>query len=76
MNQHLQDHIISLSGAPNGLPISIVQYDANEVMARVRIVHNIVERDPDEPSLGEVREMMSEIEAEIENENANEEETL
>ena len=76
MNQHLQDHIISLSGAPNGLPISIVQYDANEVMARVRVVHNIVERDPDEPSLGEVREMMSEIEAEIENENANEEETL
>jgi len=76
MNQHLQDHIISLSGTPNGLPISIVQYDANEVMARARVVHNIVERDPDEPSLSEVREMMSEIEAEIENENANEEETL
>ena len=65
MNQHLQDHIVSLSGVPSGIPISIVQYDANEMMARARVVHNIVERDPNEPTLGEVREMMNEVEAEV-----------
>lgn len=65
MNQHLQDHIVSLSGAPNGIPISIAHYDANEMMARARVVRNIVERDPNEPTLGEVREMMNEVEAEM-----------
>jgi hypothetical protein len=65
MNQHLQQHISSLSGTPNGIPISIVQYDANEMMARVRVVHNVVVRDPNEPTLSEVRELMNEVEAEV-----------
>ena len=33
-------------------------------MARVRVVHNIVEVDPDAPTLAEVREMMEEAESE------------
>jgi L,D-transpeptidase ErfK/SrfK len=68
LNDHLQQHIISLSSVPSGVPVSIVQYDANEIMARVRVVHNIVEPDPNEPTLAEIREMMDEVEAEIEDE--------
>ena len=34
-------------------------------MARARVVRNIVERDPNEPTLIEVREMMQEAEAEV-----------
>lgn len=66
LNDHLQQHIISLSGTPSGVPVSIVQYDANEMMARAQVVHNIVERDPNEPTLTEVRAMMDEVEAEDE----------
>ncbi len=66
LNDHLQQHIVSLSGVPTGVPVSIVQYDANEMMARARVVRNIVERDPNEPTLSEVREMMDEIDAEVE----------
>jgi hypothetical protein len=49
---------------PSGVPTSIVMYDAAETMARARVVHNIVERDPNEPTLSEVREMMDEVMAE------------
>lgn len=68
LNDHLQQHIISLSSTPSGVPVSIVQYDANEMLARARVVHNIVELDPNEPTLAEIREMMDEVDAEIEDE--------
>jgi L,D-transpeptidase ErfK/SrfK len=68
LNDHLQQHIISLAGAPQGIALSIAQYDSNEVMARARVVHNIVEPDPNEPTLAEVREMMAEVEEEIDEE--------
>ena len=68
LNDHLQQHIISLSSTPSGVPVSIVQYDANEMLARARVVHNIVEPDPNEPTLAEIREMMDEVDAEIEDE--------
>ncbi len=48
------------------MPVSIVMYDANEYVARARVVHNTVEMDPNAPTLLEVREMMDEVEAEIE----------
>ena len=64
LNSHMQQHIISLSATRNGIPVSVVEYDANEVMARARVVHNTVERDPDEPTLSEIREMMEDVEAE------------
>lgn len=64
LNDHLQEHIRSLAGMPSGAPASIVMYDAAETMARARVVHNIVERDPNEPTLSEVREIMDEIMAE------------
>ncbi len=65
-NAHLGDHVTALAQNPNGVPTSIVEYDAMEVMARARVVQNIVEPDPNEPTLSEVREMMQTIEAEIE----------
>jgi L,D-transpeptidase ErfK/SrfK len=61
LNDDLRRHIETLVQAPVGVPISIVQFDANEVITRARVVHNIVERDPNEPTLQEVREMMAEV---------------
>ena len=65
LNDHLRAHIRSLAQTPNGVPSSVVAYDANEVLSRARVVHNIVERDPNEPTLSEVRAMMEEIDAEV-----------
>jgi len=65
LNDHLRSHVESLSAMPRGVPVNILQYDANEIMARARVVRNIVERDPNEPTLIEVREMMQEAEAEL-----------
>ncbi len=66
LNVHLRDHILALAENANGVPISIVEYDAAEVMMRARVVHNVVVADPNEPTLSEVREMMQELEAEFE----------
>ena len=63
LNDHLKEHVRSLARTPNGVPVSIVMYDAAEAMARAIVVHNIVERDPNEPTLNEVREMMDEVAA-------------
>jgi L,D-transpeptidase ErfK/SrfK len=65
LNDHLRSHVETLSVMPRGVPVNIFQYDANEIMARARVVRNIVERDPNEPTLIEVREMMQEAEAEL-----------
>lgn len=64
LNDHLQQHIIELSVAASGAPVSIVQYDANEVLARASVVHNIVEPDPNEMTLDEIRAMMDEVDGE------------
>ena len=61
LNIHLRGHVEFLAESPNGIPVSIVSYDATEQMARARVVHNIVERDPNEPTLDEVRAMMDEV---------------
>ena len=59
MNAHLEEHIKELAKQPLGVPIRVAMYDANELMSRVRVVHNTVTADPDEPTLLEVREMMN-----------------
>jgi L,D-transpeptidase ErfK/SrfK len=66
LNDHLLRHLSSLAQSPTGVPIRIAEYDANEVMARARVVHNVVVPNPDEFTLSEVREMMQELEAEAE----------
>ena len=59
MNAHLEEHIISLAQQPLGVPIRVAMYDANELMSRVRVVHNTVTADPNELTLQEVREMIN-----------------
>lgn len=66
LNGHLQDHVRSLAALASGMPVHIALYDADEVTARARVVHNTVEVDPDAPTLSEVREMMDEVDAEAE----------
>jgi len=61
LNDHLQNHIRSLAELPSGLPVSIVMYDADEYVARARVVQNTVETDPDALTLAEIREMMDEV---------------
>ena len=64
LNDHLRNHISELTIEPRGVPVGVMHYDSQEFMARVRVVHNIVEVDPDAPTLAEVREMMEEAESE------------
>ena len=66
LNDHLKDHVIALAELASGLPVNIVMYDADEFVARARVVHNTVEADPNAPTLTEVREMMDEVDAEEE----------
>ncbi|MGI9248518.1 MAG: L,D-transpeptidase family protein, partial [Woeseiaceae bacterium] len=66
LNDHLQNHVTSLAESASGLPVSIVTYDADEYVARARVVHNTVETDPDAPTLAEIREMMDEVDDEEE----------
>lgn len=72
LGERLKDYIRSLAAASRGMPVSIATYDTDEVMARLRVVENKVETDPNSPTLTEVREMMDAIEEEI----AAEEESL
>ena len=64
LNDHLRNHISELTIEPRGVPVGVMHYDSQEFMARARVVHNIVELDPDAPTLAEVREMMEEAESE------------
>ena len=65
LNEHLRDHVREIAGAPHGLPVSVFQLDDSEYLDRARVVFNVVEVDPDAPTLSEVREMMDEVEAEM-----------
>lgn len=69
LNEHLRDHVSLIAVDPRGLPIGVFQLDESEYLARARVVRNVVEIDPDAPTLGEVREMMDEVEAEMAAEN-------
>jgi L,D-transpeptidase ErfK/SrfK len=66
LNKHLAEHVQAIAAEPRGVPVSIVQFDSEEYMTRARVVHNTIEIDPDAPTLSDVREMMLEVEAEIE----------
>ncbi len=66
LNEHLRDHVVSVAANPRGMPVSVVEYDSAEFMARARVVQNTVEIDPNAPTLTEVREMIDEANAEAE----------
>jgi len=61
LNSHLQEHVRSLASLASGIPLSVVTYDADEFMARARVVENTVEMDPNAPTLTEIREMMDDV---------------
>lgn len=63
LNKHLRKHVFSLAANAAGIPINVTTYDANEALSRVRVVHNVVQPDPNEPTLAEIREMMDEVDA-------------
>lgn len=52
------DHIRTIASIANGVPARISRYDTDEVLERVRLVRNVVQKDPDAPTLSEVREMI------------------
>jgi len=66
LNDHLRNHVQSLAELASGVTVSIVMYDADEFLARARVVENTVEIDPDAPTLTEIRDMMNEVESETE----------
>ncbi|MDH3304237.1 MAG: L,D-transpeptidase family protein [Gammaproteobacteria bacterium] len=66
LNDHLQNHVRSLAELASGVPVSIAMYDADEFLARARVVRNTVEADPNAPTLIEIREMMDEVDDEEE----------
>jgi L,D-transpeptidase ErfK/SrfK len=57
-----------IAATSNGLPLRISFGNDDEVMARVRVVRNTVEIDPEAPTLAEVREMIDEAVQEAEEE--------
>ena len=57
-------HVRSIASNANGVAMLVSYHDADEVLARARLVRNTVEPDPDAPTLSEVREMMDEVMAE------------
>ncbi|MDJ0940379.1 MAG: L,D-transpeptidase family protein [Woeseiaceae bacterium] len=62
----VQDHARSIASIAHGMPVRLAQYDADEVLARLRQVENTVEIDAEAPTLEEVREMIDEAVAEAE----------
>jgi L,D-transpeptidase ErfK/SrfK len=61
INRHFREHIVALAAVSNGVPADVATYDVDEVFSRVRVVENIVEPDPNEPTLDEIRALMQEV---------------
>lgn len=60
LRQGDRDHLKALASVGNGVPARVDSRDSDEVLTRVRVVHNVVETDPDAPTLSEVRDMIDE----------------
>ena len=58
LRQSDKDHVRAIASVASGMPARITVHDIDEVLARVRLVRNTVEIDPDAPTLTEVREMI------------------
>jgi L,D-transpeptidase ErfK/SrfK len=54
------ERVRELAEAANGVPGRVTRHDEHELLARIRVVHNTVEVDPEAPTLIEVREMIEE----------------
>jgi L,D-transpeptidase ErfK/SrfK len=49
-----------IAATSNGVPLRLLSANDDEILARVRVVRNTVEIDPEAPTLAEVREMIDE----------------
>ena len=61
-----QDHVRALASTANGVPAIVALRDSVEVFARAAVVENIVQENPDAPTLSEVRDMIDEANREAE----------
>ncbi|HSG59129.1 MAG TPA: L,D-transpeptidase family protein [Woeseiaceae bacterium] len=68
LGERERNHVRSLASIANGLPLRVAAFDSDEILSRAQPVHNIVEEDPDAPTLSEVREMIDEAVREAESE--------
>jgi len=68
LRQADRDQMRTIASVANGVPARVGLRDMDEVLARAVLVHNIVEMDPNEPTLLEVREMMDDAMREVEEE--------
>ena len=64
LSVELEASIRELARATSGVPVRVAGYGVDEAMDYARVVRNVVEADPDAPTLTEVREMMDEAMAE------------
>ena len=60
LDRHQKQHIRAVASIASGIPVVVDRFDADEVLARARVVRNTVEIDPENPTLTEVREMIDE----------------
>ncbi|MDJ0700203.1 MAG: L,D-transpeptidase family protein [Woeseiaceae bacterium] len=60
LSRHQKQHVRAVASVASGIPVIVDRFDADEVLARARVVRNTVEVDPDNPTLIEVREMIDE----------------
>ena len=58
LRQSDKDHVRAIASVASGMPARLAVHDIDEVLARVRLVRNTVDIDPDAPTLTEVREMI------------------
>ena len=65
-NAHLEDHVRTLAETPRGIALQVAMYDADEVLARVRVVENIVVDDVDMPGATGVGALIDTVSAEPE----------
>jgi L,D-transpeptidase ErfK/SrfK len=61
LTTELEVNIRTVAGSANGVPANVTAYAEDDVLARAKHVRNIVEVDPEAPTLSEVREMMDEV---------------
>jgi L,D-transpeptidase ErfK/SrfK len=55
-----KEHVRAVASVASGVPVLVHRFDADEVLARARVVRNTVEIDPEAPTLTEVRDMIEE----------------
>ena len=59
--EHERRNALQAAADARGIPIRVLSRDGNELARRVRLVANVIEADPDAPTLAEVAELIDEM---------------